>query len=101
MAMSLPAVLLGAATVIFLVLERVRPGRELPQSQGWYARAILVTLAQLMITLATARLWSRIFGQASVFPLSHWHAPMLEGFVGWFVGTFFFYWWHRLRHARG
>ena len=24
--------------------------------------------------------------------------PVLEGFIGWFVGTFFFYWWHRLRH---
>jgi sterol desaturase/sphingolipid hydroxylase (fatty acid hydroxylase superfamily) len=32
--------------------------------------------------------------------LSHWSAPYLEGFIGWFVGTFFFYWWHRLRHAK-
>jgi sterol desaturase/sphingolipid hydroxylase (fatty acid hydroxylase superfamily) len=22
-------------------------------------------------------------------------------FAGWFVGTFVFYWWHRLRHAKG
>ena len=27
--------------------------------------------------------------------------PVLEGFIGWFVGTFFFYWWHRLRHQSG
>jgi len=27
--------------------------------------------------------------------------PLAERFVGWFVGTFFFYWWHRLRHAKG
>ena len=29
------------------------------------------------------------------------NAPLLEGFIGWFVGTFVFYWWHRLRHAGG
>ncbi len=27
--------------------------------------------------------------------------PLLEGFIGWFVGTFFFYWWHRVRHMNG
>jgi sterol desaturase/sphingolipid hydroxylase (fatty acid hydroxylase superfamily) len=99
--LGLPAVLLGASTVIFFILERVRPGRELPQSRGWYARALGITLVQLAVTLVTARLWSGVFGGASVFKLSHWNAPFLEGFGGWFVGTFFFYWWHRLRHARG
>jgi sterol desaturase/sphingolipid hydroxylase (fatty acid hydroxylase superfamily) len=67
---SLPTLLLGVSTVIFFVMERARPGRQLPQSKGWYARAILVTLIQLAITLLTA-------------------------------GTFVFYWWHRLRHAKG
>jgi sterol desaturase/sphingolipid hydroxylase (fatty acid hydroxylase superfamily) len=67
---SLPTRLLGVSTVIFFVMERARPGRQLPQSKGWYARAILVTLIQLAITLLTA-------------------------------GTFVFYWWHRLRHAKG
>ena len=27
--------------------------------------------------------------------------PLVEGFIGWFVGTFFFYWWHRIRHMQG
>jgi len=88
------------ATVIFLVVERVVPGRVLPASRGWYARVILVNLAQLVITLLTVRLWIHIFG-FSLFHLSDWNAPFTEGFVGWFVGTYFFYWWHRLRHAKG
>jgi sterol desaturase/sphingolipid hydroxylase (fatty acid hydroxylase superfamily) len=25
----------------------------------------------------------------------------LQGFIGWFIGTFVFYWWHRLRHSNG
>jgi sterol desaturase/sphingolipid hydroxylase (fatty acid hydroxylase superfamily) len=92
---------MGASTMIFFIMERAWPGRQLPQSEGWYFRAILVTLVQLAITLVTARLWIRIFGDLSLFHLSHWHSPLLEGFVGWLAGTFVFYWWHRLRHAKG
>ena len=40
-------------------------------------------------------------GDVSLFKLSAWDMPLAEGFVGWFIGTFFFYWWHRLRHAKG
>lgn len=97
---TLPTALVIASTALFLVLERLFPGRELPHSRGWYTRAIAVNLAQLAITLATARLWIHVF-DVSLFRLSDWNLPLLEGFVGWFVGTFFFYWWHRLRHAKG
>lgn len=98
---TLPTLLVIVSTLIFLVLERRFPGRSLPDSKGWYARALLVNLAQLAITLATARLWIGIFGDLSLFRLSSWNMPFAEGFIGWFAGTFLFYWWHRLRHARG
>lgn len=98
---TLPTILVIVSTVIFFLLERAFPGRALPYAKGWYTRAILVNLAQLVITLATARLWIKIFGDLSLFKFSAWNMPFVEGFVGWFVGTFFFYWWHRLRHARG
>ncbi len=98
---TLPTAMVIASTIVFLGLERVFPGRELPHSRGWYFRAIAINLAQLLITLATARLWIQIFGDLSIFKFSDWNSPFLEGFVGWFVGTFFFYWWHRLRHAKG
>lgn len=99
--MTLPSIMIIVATVLFLILERAFPGRELPNSKGWYGRALLVNLAQLLIILATARLWIQIFGDVSLFKLSAWDMPLAEGFVGWFIGTFFFYWWHRLRHAKG
>ena len=98
--MTIPSIMVIAATVLFLVLERCYPGRQLPHSKGWTVRALLMNLAQLGITLATAKLWSDLFGAASVFELSRLDAPLAEGFIGWFVGTFFFYWWHRLRHVR-
>ena len=83
-----------------MILERIFPGRDLPKAKGWYWRALLINFSQLGITLATARLWIRVF-HVSVFKLSAWHMPLAEGFIGWFIGTFFFYWWHVLRHKNG
>jgi sterol desaturase/sphingolipid hydroxylase (fatty acid hydroxylase superfamily) len=99
--MTLPTILMIFSTAAFLVLERLLPGRPLPHVSGWYSRALLVNFAQLGITLSTARLWIEIFGPRSLFSLAAWDNPLLEGFVGWFVGTFVFYWWHRLRHQHG
>ncbi|NJM34973.1 MAG: hypothetical protein HC850_10040, partial [Rhodomicrobium sp.] len=45
--------------------------------------------------------WTKLFGSASLFKLAALQLPVLEGFIGWFVGTFFFYWWHRIRHMNG
>jgi sterol desaturase/sphingolipid hydroxylase (fatty acid hydroxylase superfamily) len=98
--MTLPSVLIVLSSILFLIWERVFPGRQLPHARGWYLRALLINLAQLGITLATAKLWIEIFG-FSLFDLSVWQMPMAEGFVGWLIGTFFFYWWHRLRHQNG
>ncbi len=54
---------------------------------------------QLGITLATNSLWFKFAGGASLFKLSSLGMPVAEGFTGWLVGSFVFYWWHRLRHA--
>jgi len=99
--MTLPTILLILATTLFLILERVFPGRELPNSTGWYFRSISINLIQLGITLLTGKLWLVWFGNISLLNLSALNAPVIEGFIGWFIGTFVFYWWHRLRHKDG
>ena len=98
---SIPTLLTMASTVFFFVLERVLPGRPLPHSNNWYFRALLINFVQLGITLSLAKLWADIFGTWSLFRLSAWDMPIVEGITGWFVGTFVFYWWHRLRHKNG
>lgn len=85
----------------FLTVERVRPGRQLPNAPGWYARAIIITGFQIAITLGTSNLWTSLLGSISLLNIRTLQIPLLEGFIGWLVGTFFFYWWHRLRHAPG
>lgn len=87
------------ATILFLIRERAFPGRELPNAKGWYGRPLSVNLAQLLIGLATARLWIHILGGVSLSKLSAWDMPLAEGFVGCFIGTFFL--WHRQEHVNG
>lgn len=99
--MTTPTLLIILSTSIFLAWERLAPGRELPHSAGWYARALLINLVQLGITLGTGALWLELFDGGSLLRLVDWDHPVAEGFVGWFVGTFVFYWWHRIRHLNG
>jgi len=98
---TLPTIMTILATGSFLLLERVFPGRLLPNSRGWYVRSISINFIQLGITLATGQLWLSLFTSGSIFTISNWNNPFGEGLVGWFVGTFVFYWWHRLRHRAG
>src|SRR5262245_35396893 len=99
--MKLPTLLTIVSTAAFLVLERLYPGRQLPHSRGWYVRALAINFVQLAITLATGNLWQEVFTGRSVLQLAAWRFPVAEGFAGWFIGTFVYYWWHRLRHQDG
>ncbi len=99
--MTLPAIIIIIATIFFLAIERLSPGRKLTQVKNWYYRAIFINLFQLLITLITAKLWIEIFGETSLFKIRDWSLEILQGLFAWFVGTFFFYWWHRVRHLKG
>ena len=102
MTLAAATVLTIVSTASFFVLERVRPGRTLPNAPGWYGRALAINLCQIGLTLAGNKVWNRAFAnQPSLVHLSVLDAPLLEGLAGWLVGTFFFYWWHRIRHANG
>ncbi len=99
--MTLPSIFIVLSTLIFLVWERLIPGRTLPNSVGWYFRALLINFIQLGITLFAGKLWVNTFDSGSLLNLSSLNLTAVEGFIGWFVGTFIFYWWHRIRHKNG
>ena len=101
MTLTIPTILVILATLVFLIWERVNPGRSLPKSKGWYTRSLSINLIQLGITLITGKLWITWFADKSLISLANLNMPILEGFIGWFIGTFVFYWWHRLRHKDG
>jgi sterol desaturase/sphingolipid hydroxylase (fatty acid hydroxylase superfamily) len=82
----------------FMTVERLRPGRALPNPRGWYARAALLNAIQLAIVVVAGVTWNRWFAAIAVVRMAHALPPVVEGLAAWFVGTFVFYWWHRLRH---
>jgi len=93
--------LIAALAIFFFTIERVCPGRELPQSSHWYLRALLLNGAQFSLVFLAGATWNIWFQNWSLFHLSSFTHPLFEGFFYWFIGTFIFYWWHRLRHTRG
>ena len=64
-------------------------------------RSLSINLIQLLTTLTVGFYWHTWWYGKSLFLLNEMGSPIVEGFVGWFVGTFVFYWWHRLRHEKG
>lgn len=94
----IPTVIIATATLLFFSAERLLPGRELPETPGWYARAAFLNICQLVIILMAGLAWNRWLQHWSIFHISDSMPPVLQGLVGWFAGTFVFYWWHRARH---
>ncbi len=89
-------IITGVAAFLIL-LELTKPGRKLPQVSGWYIRAIFLNACQLGLTLISGVVYHRLFPNFSLFNISDLPA-WGQGFTAWFIGTFVFYWWHRLRH---
>lgn len=92
------ALVFGLA-VIFIVAERVLPGRELPRVMGWYFRAACLNSCQLAAVVLAGYTWNRWFAEWSIFSIADLMPSIAQGFASWFIGTFVFYWWHRLRHS--
>ena len=70
-----------AATIVFFVLERALPGRELPESHGWYLRAAFLNCCQLGIVVLAALAWGQWFHGHSLFHLSQLPA-LAQGAIG-------------------
>jgi sterol desaturase/sphingolipid hydroxylase (fatty acid hydroxylase superfamily) len=88
-----------AAAAFFIVLERIRPGRHLPAPAGWFARAAVLNAIQLAIVVLAGFTWNKWFTGWSLFHIAGVLPAPAEGALAWFIGTFVFYWWHRIRHA--
>jgi sterol desaturase/sphingolipid hydroxylase (fatty acid hydroxylase superfamily) len=93
--------MLGTIVVIFVLcflLERAAPGWRLPSVKTWPLRVIVINGLQLGVVLLAGVTWERWFSAWSIFHLSEHVAPWWGGAIAYFIATFVFYWWHRLRH---
>ena len=70
--MSLAWICTWLSAFAFFVLERVRPGRVLPYSKGWYVRAVLINGVQFGVSVGVGQLWQRWSNASALLPTETW-----------------------------
>ncbi len=88
-----------AIGLLFIILERIIPDQKLPVVKGWWLRVAILNLFQIGIVILGKKTWDNWFNGQSLWHLSLYVHEILGGFIGYFVVTFVFYWWHRWRHT--
>ncbi|MFN0031089.1 MAG: sterol desaturase family protein [Flavobacteriales bacterium] len=88
-----------AIGLFLIILERIIPDQKLPQVKGWWLRVVILNVFQLGILYLGKYTWDNWFHGNSLFHLSDHMPQPVAGFLGYFVVTFFYYWWHRWRHT--
>ena len=92
--------------VIFILLEKLFPHHPLPKKDGWFLRSVSVNVIQFLIVTLGGELWESFMLSHSSSPLNlyerleEWttYSAIVGGLIAYFVTTFVFYWWHRVRH---
>ncbi len=82
----------------FMLLERLRPDQELPHVPGWWARVVIVNLAQLGVVILGGYTWDQWLRGGSLMSLSASLPAPAAAFVAYLVITFVFYWWRQRCH---
>jgi sterol desaturase/sphingolipid hydroxylase (fatty acid hydroxylase superfamily) len=86
-----------AAAGVMIAVEQALPGAVLPRVRGWWARVVAINVFQVGIALVSGFTWNAWLQGASLFHVANWPALPAVGLT-YFVSTFVFYWWHRVRH---
>lgn len=91
--------LILAVAVGMIVVERLWPAMKLPRVDNWWARVALVNLIQLGIVVLAGVTWDRWLAELALFRLQDHLGTFGQALVAYFVSSFIYYWWHRLRHG--
>lgn len=90
--------LLIIIAAVMVLIEKLWPGQSLPTVKGWWLRIVLVNLVQLGLVILAGLTWDRWFAANSWLELSEWLGDVPAALIAYFISTFVYYWWHRLRH---
>lgn len=81
-----------------ILAERLWPAMELPRVNAWWGRVLLINAIQLGIVVLAGETWGRWMAHVSLFRISDHLSDFWAAAIAYFVSTFVYYWWHRLRH---
>lgn len=82
---------------IMIAYELLVPRQSWPQAKRWWRRALLINCSQIIISYVTGIGVDQFFSR---FALMHLGCQTwMQIVIGYLSITFFYYWWHRLRHT--
>lgn len=81
---------------LMLLLEAFFPRQRYNLIHSWWLRAMAMNACQLFISFVTGTYIDRYLSHFTIFNLNL--PAYLQVILGYFVITFVYYWWHRLRH---
>jgi len=91
-------ILLATVAALMVIIERVWPGQALPKVRGWWLRIAVVNAVQLGLVIIAGMTWDRWCASWSLLSLSDWFGDGWAAAIAYFISTFVYYWWHRVRH---
>ena len=81
-----------------IIVERLWPANDLPRVRAWWPRIALINGIQLGIIVLAGRTWDEWFQSTSLISLGDHFGTWMQAAIAYFISTFVYYWWHRLRH---
>ncbi len=93
-----PIIAISLLAGVMILVEILFRGRVWKKVRGWYPRAIALNIVQILIVYISSSTWSQWFQNIPLFHLNDFFSTGTSAFIGYFVITFVFYWWHRARH---
>ena len=90
--------LLIAIAVGMIVVEKLWPAMELPRVRAWWGRVALINAIQIGIIILAGLTWNHWLAKWSLVRLDGRMADWAQGLIAYFISTFVYYWWHRIRH---
>lgn len=90
-------IILAIAT-IFIAVERIWPDQDLPKVPGWWTRVFFINLVQAVMVIIGGLTWEKYFHGWSILNFKQHMGVVPAAFFAYFIMTFVYYWWHRIRH---
>lgn len=81
-----------------ILVESILPGRKWEKVSGWWVRAIALNAVQVGSVFLAGIAWDKWFYGLSLWSVEDALGVNGGAIAGYFVITFVYYWWHRLRH---
>ena len=90
--------LIISIALCMILIEKAWPSNELPIVHNWWTRIIFINFIQMLIIILAGYSWDLWFKEYSIINLRNKFSYPAQAIIAYFISTFIYYWWHRIRH---